>query len=36
MSFKGKFACFNSMDLASKEEIQTLKEWLENKLSVRF
>ena len=35
-SFKGKFACFNSMDQASPEELQTIVSWIEERLRVNF
>ena len=35
-NFKGSFACFNSIDLASAEEQAELVEWIEKKLDVRM
>lgn len=34
--FKGRFACFNSIDLASEQERKALVDWIEEKLGVRF
>lgn len=34
--FKGKFACFNSMDQATPEELQTIVAWIEARLKVNF
>lgn len=33
-SFKGPFACFNSIDLASEEDRKTLQEWIASKLNI--
>lgn len=33
-SFKGPFACFNSIDLASEEDRRTLQEWITSKLNI--
>ena len=34
--FKGKFACFNSMDQASPEQLQAIVAWIEARLNVKF
>lgn len=35
-AFKGRFACFNSMDMATPEQRRELVEWMERKLDVIF
>lgn len=35
-NFKGKFACFNSMDQASDQELRQIVSWIEDRLKVNF
>ena len=35
-SFRGNFVCLNSIDLATEEQRRTMKNWIEERLSVRL
>lgn len=35
-AFEGRYACFNSIDMASEEERHMLEEWIMNRLDIKL